>query len=122
MIVGVGVDIVELSRIEQSIKEYSSDFLSRLFTASEISYCSSRPQPVQHYAARFAAKEALSKAIRTGWSGAFRWTDVEVVNDPSGAPSFVFHNETAKLLEKSNVFLSLSHTDTSAIAFVVIER
>jgi holo-[acyl-carrier protein] synthase len=74
-----------------------------------------------HFAARFAAKEAVAKAMRTGWSGSFRWKDISVVNDSSGAPHILLTGEVAKALEKCNVHLSLSHTDNTVVAFAVLE-
>jgi len=77
--------------------------------------------PHQHFAARFAAKEAVSKALQTGWSGVFRWKDVEVVNEPSGAPKVLLHNDVAVVLKSSTVHLTISHTETTVVAFAVIE-
>lgn len=122
MIDGIGVDIIEIERIQRSIDEYGESFLAKLFTVKEIQYCSSKPFPTQHYAARFAAKEALSKAIATGWSGEFEWKNVEVVNSPAGKPDFVFYGETASVLKGHSVFLSMSHSENTVIAFVVIEK
>lgn len=122
MIDGIGIDIIEIERIQQSIDRYGDVFLRKLFTEQEIQYCSSKPLPGQHYAARFAAKEALSKAISTGWSGEFEWKNVEVVNSPAGKPDFVFYGHTAGVLKGHSVFLSMSHSDTTVIAFVVIEK
>ena len=80
MIQGVGVDVVELGRIKEMIAAQGDAFVNKIFTESEIAYCKSKPSPEQHFAARFAAKEAVSKAVQTGWSGIFRWKDVEVQN------------------------------------------
>jgi holo-[acyl-carrier protein] synthase len=122
MIDGIGTDIIEIERIHDSIEKYGDIFLRKLFTGHEISYCSSKAFPTQHYAARFAAKEALSKAIATGWSGEFEWKNVEVVNSPAGKPDFVFYGHTAEVLKGHSVFLSMSHSDKTVIAFVVIEK
>ena len=122
MLQGIGVDIIEISRIAESIERYGNTFLRKLFTENEIAYCNAKKLPAQHFAARFAAKEALSKAIATGWSGEFEWKNVEVKNDPSGKPDFLLHNKTAEALQGSRVLLSMSHSDTAVIAFVVIER
>jgi holo-[acyl-carrier protein] synthase len=122
MIDGIGVDIIEIERIQHSIDEYGESFLSKLFTLNEISYCAAKPFPTQHYAARFAAKEALSKAVATGWSGEFEWKNVEIVNSPAGKPDFMFYGQTAEVLKGHSVFLSMSHSDNTVIAFVVIEK
>lgn len=122
MIIGIGVDIIEISRIKASIDRYGDSFVRKLFTENEIRYCSSRAFPTQHYAARFAAKEAFAKAVSTGWSGDFEWKNVEVKNDAIGKPSFELYGKTAEVLEGSAVFLSMSHSDDSVVAFVVIEK
>ncbi|MBI2429534.1 MAG: holo-ACP synthase [Ignavibacteriales bacterium] len=122
MIIGIGVDIIEISRIKSSIDRYGDSFLRKLFTENEIKYCSSRQFPTQHYAARFAAKEAFAKAVSTGWSGDFEWKNVEVKNDAIGKPSFELYGKTAEVLKGSTVFLSMSHSDDSVVAFVVIEK
>ncbi|MDD8018955.1 MAG: holo-ACP synthase [Bacteroidota bacterium] len=118
---GIGVDIIEIERIQQSIDDYGHQFLKKLFTENEIQYCNAKQFPTQHFAARFAAKEALSKAISTGWSGEFEWKNVEIVNSPAGKPDFVFYGHTAKVLKDQTVFLSMSHSDSTVIAFVIIE-
>lgn len=122
MINGIGVDIIEISRIEASMEKYGDSFLNKLFTENEIRYCSSKAFPAQHYAARFAAKEAFAKAISTGWTGDFEWKNVEVQNDPIGKPSFEFYGKTAEVLKDCVVFLSMSHSDDSVVAFVVIQK
>jgi len=122
MIHGIGVDIIEIDRIQNSIDEYGDVFLNKLFTSNEIIYCTSKPFPTQHFAARFAAKEAFSKAIATGWAGDFEWKNIEITNDPSGKPSFLFYGKTADGLKEHSVFLSMSHSDNTVVAFVVIEK
>lgn len=121
MIRGIGVDIVEIERIGKSIRDLGDRFLQKIFTPHEIGYSVSKHNAQQHFAARFAAKEALSKAIATGWSGEFRWQDVEVVNAPSGKPMFEFHGAMQQTLAECNVFLSLSHSQSHVVAMVVIE-
>lgn len=122
MIRGIGVDIVEIERIESSIRELGDRFLQKIFTPHEIGYSIAKQNSHQHFAARFAAKEALSKAIATGWSGGFRWQDVEVVNAPSGKPAFEFHGAMQRTLAECNVFLSLSHSESHVVAMVIIEH
>ncbi len=121
MVRGIGVDIIEIERIEKSIRDLGDHFLLKIFTPHEITYCRSRAHSVQHFAARFAAKEALSKAVSTGWAGEFRWHDVEVMNEPSGRPRFEFHGSMKETLTGCNVFVSLSHSDNHVVAMVVIE-
>lgn len=122
MIAGIGVDMVEVSRMKTAIEAWEATFLKKMFTAGEIAYCSTKKSPHKHYAARFAAKEAVAKAMHTGWRGIFRWRDVEVVNRPSGEPRIVLHGKVASALAGSQVHLSLSHTETTVVAFAVIEK
>ncbi len=120
MVEGVGVDIIEVSRIRQSIEEYGSLFTEKIFTREEIAYCSEKPDPYQHYAARFAAKEAFSKATGTGWNSDFSWQEVEVINEKSGKPFFRLGGLALKSFENKRIFLSLSHSGDYVAAVVVI--
>lgn len=121
MIQGIGVDIIEIQRIQSSIEEFGETFLRKIFTDAEIMYCRSRKNPAQHFAARFAAKEAVSKALATGWSGEFEWKNVEVTNELSGKPKVSLYGNTADALKDSRVYVSLSHSESSVVAFAVIE-
>ncbi len=120
-IVGIGVDVVDVARMKDVLEKQGDFFYRKVFSDMEMTYCKTRKKPYIHFAARFAAKEAVAKAMRTGWSGAFRWKDIEVVNDSSGAPHILLCREVSKALEKCNVHLSISHTDTTVVAFVVLE-
>ncbi len=122
MIKGIGVDIIEIERIKKSMGELGDTFLQKIFTSNEIAYCNSKPNAVQHFAARFAAKEALSKAVATGWAGEFRWKDVEVMNESSGKPLLTLHGSMKELLSQCSVFVSLSHSDNHVVAMVVLEE
>jgi holo-[acyl-carrier protein] synthase len=101
-------------------------FAERVFTLAERSYCDSRGAvAAQHYAARFAAKEAALKALQTGWRGGIAWQDVEIASQESGAPYLIFKGQVQELIEKSGAtaaHLSMSHTTEHAIAQVVLER
>ena len=101
-------------------------FAERVFTAAERAYCDSRGVvAAQHYAARFAAKEAALKALQTGWRGGISWQDVEIASRDSGAPYLILHGPVEELFEKSGAaaaHLSMSHTSEHAIAQVVLER
>jgi holo-[acyl-carrier protein] synthase len=121
MIRGIGVDIIEIARIRHDIDSLGPRFTEKLFTTREIAYCSGKAIPHQHFAARFAAKEAVSKALATGWAGEFRWKDVEVVNDPSGRPRIVLHGRLREDLGNASIHLSLSHSDTHVVAMALIE-
>lgn len=119
---GIGVDVVDVNRMKQMLQSQGEAFVAKVFTETEAAYCRSRKNPHEHFAARFAAKEAVSKAMQKGWSGEFRWKDVEVMNEPSGAPKIILYGELAGLLKGARIHLSLSHTDTTVVAFAVIEE
>jgi holo-[acyl-carrier protein] synthase len=122
MVIGLGVDILEIARIRETIAGQGEAFLRRVFTAQEIAYCGGKADPFQHYAARFAAKEAVSKALATGWSGDFAWKDVEVMNDPGGRPLVTLHGRIGERLAGCRILVSLSHSDTQVVAVALIER
>src|SRR5439155_13250536 len=124
MIVSIGVDIIEVRRVRETI-ERTPRFAERVFTAAERAYCESRGAvSAQHYAARFAAKEAALKALQTGWRGGISWQDVEVASRENGAPYLIFSGEVRKLFLQfgaTSTHLSISHTSEHAIAQVVLE-
>jgi len=122
MIEGIGVDIIEIGRIREVITRWGDTFLNRIFTDSELAYCRSRKNFYHHIAARFAAKEAVGKALAIGWSSVFRWRDVEILNEVSGQPKVILHSELKKLLANRHIVLSLSHSSVHVIATAVIER
>ena len=124
MIVGTGIDIAEVPRIGEAIERFGDRFLGRIFTAAERSYCDSKANRVERYAARFAAKEASMKALGTGWNHGVRWRDIEVYRRPGARPTIRFYGvaaEFAAKLRATNVALSLSHTPEQAIASVILE-
>lgn len=121
MITGIGVDIIEVNRIKDSWEKYQDRFLERLFTTAETDYCLQRSNPEVHLAARFAAKEAVVKALGTGLRGV-KWTEVEVWNNQLGKPIIKLHNQAqtlAEQLEVREVLISLSHTKKQAIAYAI---
>ena len=123
-VLGIGVDIVETSRIEHSLERFGERFLHRVFTTGEIEYCQSMKYPARHFAARFAAKEAVSKAFGTGIGRAMSWKDIDVRRNESGEPFLVLGGGAEKLgAERSlgRAWVSLSHTDHHAVASVVLE-
>lgn len=124
MIVGTGIDIVEVPRVAQAIERFGDRFLRRIFTAGEIKYCQSKRNAAERFAARFAAKEAALKAIGTGWKRGVAWTDVEVRREPGGRPSVHFSGAAARhasTLGMKRASLSLSHTAEMATAQVILE-
>src|SRR5579884_1138414 len=124
MIVGIGVDIAEIARLEQAIRRHGPAFLRRVFTPGEVRYCEAHREKYARYAARFAAKEAAMKALGTGWRGGVAWRDFEVSNLASGRPALVFHGKAAELAARRGVrtiSLSLTHTAEQAMALVILE-
>ena len=124
MILGSGVDLCEVPRIEAAFARYGRRFLERIFTAKEIAYADLKANRFERYAARFAAKEAGMKALGIGWTGGVTWHDFEVVNLPSGRPTLNFHGRAAEVAAKlgvRHVALSLTHTKEQALAMVVLE-
>lgn len=122
MVKGIGVDIIEIERIRRDVERADGRFAAKVFTDAESAYCIGKPHPAQHFAARFAAKEAVSKALATGWTGAFRWKDVEILNEASGLPRVQLHGSLAELLSGARIHLSLSHSDSHVVAMAVIEE
>ncbi|MBI5020100.1 MAG: holo-ACP synthase [Ignavibacteriales bacterium] len=122
MVEGVGVDVVEISRFKKSIDEFGEHFLNKIFTDKERAYADSKMYQVQHLAARFAVKEAVAKALAKGWSGGFKWKDVEVENDDAGKPSVILYGHVKEILSGSNVLVSISHSENVVIAFAIIEK
>jgi len=122
MVRGIGVDIIEIDRIRESVDRLGDLFLSKIFTTREIAYASGKANRFQHLAARFAAKEAVAKALSTGWSGEFRWKDVEVMNEQGGQPRITLTGKLRDVLAASTIHLSMSHSDTHVVAVVVIEE
>jgi holo-[acyl-carrier protein] synthase len=125
MIISIGIDITEVSRVRE-VMARTPRFVERVYTQNERAYCDGRGAvAAQHYAARFAAKEAALKALQTGWTGGIAWQDIEVASTDSGAPILIFHGRVRELYEESGAraaHLSISHTSEHAIAQVVLER
>lgn len=124
MIVGTGVDVVEVARIRAAVERFGNRFMSRVFTPAEVQYCTSKSNASERLAARFAAKEAGMKAIGTGLRHGVSWRDLEVVRDPSGKPSLHLTGKVAEFAARlgcKQVHLSLSHSADHAVAFVILE-
>jgi holo-[acyl-carrier protein] synthase len=125
MIFGIGVDIAAISRFERFVREENAPLFERLFTPAEREYCAVRRRSAQHYALRFAAKEAFLKALGTGLRDGLSWQDIEVVNDALGKPELRLAGRSRELFGARNltsIHLSLSHDGDSAVAMVVLER
>ena len=124
MIVGLGLDIAEIDRIEAAIKRHGAPFIERLFTPAEVSYCERHKNRFERYAARFAAKEAAMKALGTGWSRGVRWRDIEVAREPGGKPALRLPGAARAIadgLGVKNISLSITHSGNLALAQVIFE-
>jgi holo-[acyl-carrier protein] synthase len=124
MIIAIGIDLVEVSRLEEVFARRGDRFRARVFTESEINYCESLGSKFASYAARFAAKEAVMKALGTGWSEGVGWKDIEVVSQPAIAPAIELHNRALDRMREigaARVHVSLTHSGDLAMAQVVLE-
>jgi holo-[acyl-carrier protein] synthase len=121
-IFGIGTDIVECLRIAQMIERHGELFIGRVYTQQEIQYCQSRRQATQHFAGRWAAKEAVLKALGTGWRRGISWRDVEVRNERSGSPVVTLYGGARDYIEQqgiSQVLISISHCRSHATAYAI---
>ncbi len=124
MIVGVGIDLVEIGRIERAAERHGGRFLKRIYTPVEIEYCKGKKRSSQHFAGRWAAKEAAAKALGTGIFGSVRFRDIEITNDEKGKPLLGLTGDALALargLGASRFHVSIAHSDTHATAVVVME-
>ncbi|MFH1380862.1 MAG: holo-ACP synthase [Candidatus Omnitrophota bacterium] len=125
MIVGSGIDIVEISRFRKAKGRWGKNFLNKIFTKNEISYSKKRRFQEQHLAARFAAKEAVLKAFGDKLNDIHNWQDIEILNDKSGKPYVEFHKSAKRLKVKekiSRVILSMAHCSDHAVANAILVR
>jgi holo-[acyl-carrier protein] synthase len=125
-ILGIGTDITECLRIAQMIERHGELFITRVYTPQEIQYCQSRKQSTQHFAGRWAAKEAVLKAVGTGWRRGISWRDVEIRNQPGGKPGVTLYGgvrDVADELGVGQILISISHCRSHATAYALaIER
>ena len=124
MIVGLGLDIAEVDRIEAAIMRHGAPFLERLFTPVEAAYCERHKNKFERYAARFAAKEAAMKALGTGWSHGVRWRDIEVTREATGKPTLRLAGAALQIAESmgvKNISVSITHSGNLALAQVIFE-
>lgn len=122
LIVGVGTDIVEVVRIGQMIERHGEVFLNRVYTEDEIRYCQRRKEYTQHYAGRWAAKEAVMKTLGTGWSRGVGWRDIEICSSKSGQPSIVLRGGAREIAAQAgicDVLISISHCRSFATATAI---
>lgn len=124
MIIGSGIDIIEIRRIQRSIDRFGERFLNKVYTAAEQAYCLKKKHSAESFAARFAAKEAGAKALGTGISNGINWLEIEVVRELSGRPTLQFHGRARQIADQlgcAHAALSLTHTVELASASVVLE-
>lgn len=124
MIIGMGVDIAEVDRIRAAIERHGETFLRRVYTADEREYCEQFRNKYERYAGRFAAKEAAMKALGTGWRRGVRWVDFEVVREKGGRPTIKLAGAARTIAEElgvNRIALSITHTETQALAQVIFE-
>jgi holo-[acyl-carrier protein] synthase len=125
MIVGTGIDVIDIERIGRSIERYGTHFLQRIYTAGEIAYCQrKRRKAAESFAARFAAKEAAAKALGTGIGFGVTWREIEVGREPAGRPLLLLHGRAAEVARTMGVrhsSLSITHTETQSMALVILE-
>ena len=125
MIVGLGLDIAEIDRIEQVIARRGAPFLERVYTPQEVDYCEQHKNKFERYAGRFAAKEAAMKALGTGWRDGVRWRDIETMREPSGKPTLRLEGvarELANRMGVRNISLTITHSGNVALAQVIFEN
>src|SRR3954468_394729 len=124
MIIGLGIDVVQNQRLQDSIERFGDRFVNRIYTEAEQAYCKNSANPTIHYAARWAAKEAAFKALGTGWAAGVKWKDVEVERLASGKPELHLHGEAlarAQALGTERFFVSLTHDQLVSCAVVIFE-
>ena len=125
MIVGTGIDIVEIGRIKHSIIKYSDRFKNKVFTQKEIDYCHSQADPAKHFAARFSVKEAVLKCFGTGMTGGILWKDIEVDKKKSGQPTLNLYGKGEELfnqLRLKHIHISITHDKSYAVAHAIAEK
>ena len=124
MIAGIGIDMIEVERVAEKIGK-KAGFRELVFSANEIDYCEVKANKFEHYAARFAAKEAFLKAIGTGWKNGTAFNEIEIYNDDEGKPELRFLGNTAKTItgmKLGKIFVTLSHLKSISCAMVIIEN
>jgi holo-[acyl-carrier protein] synthase len=124
VIFGIGTDIIDVKRVEKMLSK-GKQYLEAVFTEKEINYCEKKVRKAEHYASRYAAKEAILKAVGTGWRGKLTYHDIEIINDNSGKPHVFVQGEVRKFFDLNKIIttsISLSHTKETAIAFIILEK
>jgi len=121
MVLGLGIDIIEIVRIKQSIETYGDKFLNKIFTKEEINYSINKPNKYQHFAARFAAKEAIYKALSSDTNKIYSWQDVEIYNEANGLPNVKFYGALKDYLnDKKQIKISMSHSENYVTCIAIL--
>ncbi len=123
MVFGIGIDIIEIDRVKTSIEKYGDHFLKKVYTQTELDYCLSKANKYQHLAARFAAKEAVFKALTTGWSKDVGWQDIEIYNEPNGLPLVDLKGDLKSFLtDGKSLKISMSHSRDYVACVAIIYK
>ncbi len=123
MVVGIGIDIIEIDRIRESVEKYGERFLKKIYTEKEIDYCLKKKYKYQHLAARFAAKEAVYKALATNWNEDVSWHNIEISNEPNGMPVVELHGGLKKFLKGENSLkISMSHSKEYVACVAIVYK
>ena len=121
MVLGIGIDIIEIDRIKKSIENYGDGFLNKIYTKTELDYCLSKKNKYQHFAARFAAKEAIYKAISTATGFSFKWKDLEIYNEKNGMPQVKLHGKLSEFLSNDKELkITMSHSEHYVTCFAIL--
>jgi holo-[acyl-carrier protein] synthase len=120
---GVGIDIIEIDRIKDSVDKYGDRFLNKIYTESELEYCLAKSSKYQHLAARFAAKEAVYKALTTGWHEVATWQDIEISNEPNGMPLVTLKGKLKTFLSTDkSLKISISHSRDYVTCMAIVYK
>lgn len=121
-IVGLGHDLIEIERIEESFERYQSRLLNRILTPKERALCKKHNNPIPYIAGRFSAKEAIAKALGTGIGKHLSWQDIEILNDPQGKPEVLFSKKAEQFFSSPQILLSISHSRFYASSVAILFR
>jgi holo-[acyl-carrier protein] synthase len=123
MVIGIGIDIIEIDRIKKSVDTFGDSFLNKIYTKNELDYCLAKHNKYQHLAARFAAKEAIYKALTTGWEKDATWKSMEITNESNGLPVVNFFGNLKDFISNDkDIKISLSHSDNYVTAVAIIYK
>ncbi len=123
MILGIGIDIIEIDRIKKSVDKFGDHFLSKIYTPNELEYCLNKHNKYQHLAARFAAKEAIYKALSSEWGREISWQDIDIMNEPNGLPIAKFSGKLEEFINKDkDIKISMSHSDNYVTCVAIVYK